>query len=147
MVRVYSESASAWAGGRQTELARCIRDGEHHHFDTIVCWPLDRVSREAPLRVLSLIEHLRKRGIKLVSVQEGWSETAGEFAPVLFGITAWIASWESKRKSERTKAGLAQKRLNGVGKHGKDRKPRHRRWLKRPVLVTPDWMSVDTVNN
>jgi len=25
LVKVYSENASAWSGGRQTELARCIR--------------------------------------------------------------------------------------------------------------------------
>ena len=26
LAKVYSENASAWSGGRQTELARCIRD-------------------------------------------------------------------------------------------------------------------------
>src|SRR5271157_4320247 len=68
LVKVYSENASAWSGGRQIELARCIRDAEHNHFETIVVWALDRVSREGPLRILSLIDHLHKKGIKLVSV-------------------------------------------------------------------------------
>jgi len=66
LVKVYSENASAWSGGRQIELARCIRDAEHNHFETIVVWALDRVSREGPLRILSLIDHLHKKGIKLV---------------------------------------------------------------------------------
>jgi DNA invertase Pin-like site-specific DNA recombinase len=138
LVNVYSEAASAWQGGRQAELARCIADAEHHHHEAIVVWSLDRVSREGPLRVLSLIEHLRRRGIKLVSVQEGWTETAGDFAPVLYSITAWIAQWESKRRSERTKAGIAEKRLHGGGRRGPDKTKRVRRWLKRPLAPEPD---------
>lgn len=135
LVKVYAESASAWKGGRQSELARCIRDAQHHHFDTIVCWSLDRISREGPLRVLSLMEHLRRKGIKLISVNESWTETAGEFSPVLLAITAWVAQWESNRKSERTKAGIAQKRLNGGGRRGPDKRKRKRRWLKRPQII------------
>jgi DNA invertase Pin-like site-specific DNA recombinase len=127
LVRVYSENASAWSGGRQTELARCIADAEHHHFETIVVWSLDRVSREGPLRVLSLIEHLHQKGIKVISVQEGWTETAGEFAPVLMAITAWVANWESTRKSERTRAGLARARAEGKGRRGTDKKKRKSR--------------------
>ncbi len=135
LVKVYSENASAWSGGRQKELARCIRDAEHNHFSTIIVWSLDRVSREGPLRVLSLIEHLRRRGIKLVSIQESWTETAGDFAPVLYSITAWMAQWESARKSERTKAGLARAKAQGKGKRGSDKKKRVRRWLKRPQII------------
>jgi len=138
LVRVYSENVSAWLGGRQTELARCIRDAEHNHFSMIVVWSLDRVSREGPLRVLSLIEHLHRHGIKLLSVQESWTETAGDFSPVLLAITAWVAEWESKRKSERTKAGLARAKAAGKGKRGRDKKKRVRRWLKRPQLTERD---------
>ena len=134
LVKVYSENASAWSGGRQTELKRCIRDAQHNHFDTILCWSLDRISREGPLRVLSLIEHLHRRGIKVISVQESWTETAGDFSPVLLAITAWVAQWESYRKSERTRAGIASARAEGKGKRGTDKKPRKRRWLKRPQI-------------
>jgi len=137
LVKVYSENASAWTGGRQTELARCIRDGEHHHHQLIIVWALDRVSREGPLRVLSLIEHLRKKGISLISVQESWTETAGDFAPVLYAITSWIAEWESKRRSERTKAGIARRKAQGGGRRGPDKKKRVRRWLKRPQILEP----------
>jgi len=148
MVKVYSEHASAWISGRQTELARCIRDAEHHHFDTIVVWSLDRVSREGPLRVLSLIEHLRRKGIKLISCQEGWTEVAGEFSPILYSISAWVANWQSSHKSEQTKAGIARAKLSGGGRRGKDRRKRTRRWLKRPTLPTPEgyFENVDTVH-
>ena len=141
LVKVYSENVSAWSGGRQTELARCIKDAEHNHFEIIVVWALDRVSREGPLRVLSLIEHLHQRGIKLLSVQEPWSETAGDFAPVLYSITAWVGKWQSDRKSEATKAGIARAKLSGNGKRGTDKKKRIRRWLKRPQNNTLNFQS------
>ena len=134
LVKVYSENASAWVSGRQTELKRCIADAKHHHHEIIVVWALDRLTREGPLRILSLTHHLKKQGIKLVSVQEPWSESADDFTDVLYSITSWIAAWESKRKSLRTKAGIQQKRLEGKGRRGKDRKPRKRRWLKRPQI-------------
>jgi DNA invertase Pin-like site-specific DNA recombinase len=138
LVKIYSENASAWSGGRQTELARCIRDAEHNHFETIVVWALDRVSREGPLRILSLIDHLHKKGIKLVSVNESWTETAGEFSPILYTISSWSAQFESNRKSTNTKAGIARARLQGKGKRGKDTKKRKRRWLKRPQISEPE---------
>jgi len=131
---VYSENASAWKAGRQSELKKCIRDAQHHHFETIIVWALDRLSREGPLKILTLTHHLKEKGIRLVSVQEPWTESADDFTDVLFSITSWIAAWESKRKSLRTKAGIAEKQLHGGGRRGKDRKKRVRRWLKRPQI-------------
>ena len=134
LVKVYSESASAWVSGRQTELGRCIRDAKHNHFSVIIVWALDRLSREGPLRVLALIDNLHRSGIKLVSVQESWTETAGDFSPVLLAITAWVAEWESKRKSERTRAGIVRAQASGRGRRGPDKHKRQRRFLKRPVV-------------
>jgi DNA invertase Pin-like site-specific DNA recombinase len=146
LVRVYSESASAWAGGQQSQLKRCIKDAQHNHFSVIIVWSLDRLSREGPLKVLSLIDSLHRSGIKLVSVQEYWTESAGDFSPVLLAITAWVAEWESKRRSERTKAGQARARAAGKGRRGPDKHKRCRRWLKRPVAFEPILSSVADEN-
>ena len=134
LVRVYSENASAWHAGRQTELKRCIADAKHNHHEIIVVWALDRLTREGPLKILSMTHHLKQKGIRLVSVQEPWTESSDDFTDVLFSITSWIAAWESKRKSLRTKAGLEEKRKHGGGRRGKDKKKRVRRWLKRPQI-------------
>ena len=98
-----------------------------------------RASREGPLRILSLIDHLHRKGIKLVSVNESWTETAGEFSPILYTISSWSAQFESNRKSTNTKAGIARARLQGKGKRGKDTKKRKRRWLKRPQISEPEF--------
>ena len=44
LVKVYSENASAWHAGRQSELKRCIADAKHNHHSIIVIWALDRLS-------------------------------------------------------------------------------------------------------
>jgi DNA invertase Pin-like site-specific DNA recombinase len=69
-----------------------------------------------------------------VSVLEPWTESSDDFTDVLYSITSWIANWESKRRSLRTRAGLEQKRKEGKGRRGKDKKKRVRRWLKRPQI-------------
>jgi DNA invertase Pin-like site-specific DNA recombinase len=134
LVKVYAEDESAWRAGRQSEFKRCVQDAKHNHFEMIICWALDRVSREGPLKVLATVDHLRKSGIKLISCKEPWTESGDSFTSVLFAITAWVAQYESDRRSERTKAGIAEKRLHGGGRRGKDRKRRKRRWLKRPQI-------------
>ena len=134
LVKVYSENASAWHAGRQSELKRCIADAKHNHHSIIVIWALNRLSREGPLKILTLTHHLKEKGIRLVSVQEPWTESADDFTDVLYSITSWIAAWESKRKSLRTKAGIVEKQLHGGGRRGRDKKKRSRRWLKRPQI-------------
>ncbi len=138
LVKVYAEEVLAWRSGHQSEWKRCVTDAIHHHFEVIVVWALDRVSREGPLKILSTSKHLRDKGIKLVSVREPWTESGDDFTDVLFSIVGWVARFESQHRSERTKAGILEKQKHGGGRRGKDRKPRRRRWLKRPSLPMPE---------
>jgi DNA invertase Pin-like site-specific DNA recombinase len=146
LVKVYSENASAWHAGRQIELKRCIADAKHNHHEIIVVWALDRLSREGPLKILTLTHHLKEKGVKLVSCQEAWTELSDDFTDVLYSITSWIAAWESKRRSVRTKAGIAEKQLHGGGRRGPDKHTRKRRWLKRPQILEADSSSVTPEN-
>ena len=67
-------------------------------------------------------------GGALVSLQESWVETSGELRDLLLSIVGWVANFESRRRSERIKAGLDRRRAAGltVGRKpgAKDRKPR-----------------------
>lgn len=65
---------------------------------------------------------------------------SGELRDLLVSIVAWLGRWESQRRSERTRAGLARARAQG--KHlgrpmgARDRKRRRRsgyfaRWADR----------------
>jgi putative DNA-invertase from lambdoid prophage Rac len=128
---VYQESESAWKDGHQGAFAELMEDATHYRFDYVLVWALDRVSREGPLAVLQIIDRLKKSGVKLLSYQESWTEAPGELGDLLYSLTAWVSRMESKRLSERTRAGQARARKDG--KHmgrppgKKDKKKRHRR--------------------
>ena len=94
-------------------------------------WSLDRLSREGPFAILTLVNRLKNCGVKVISYQETWTEAPGELADLLYALTGWVARMESQRRSERTKAGLArvvaQGRKLGRPKGSKDKRRRRRR--------------------
>lgn len=114
VVRVFEVGASAYKGAHLKalgELAEGARRGEYH---VVVVWALDRLSREGPLPILELIHRLARYGCQVVSLQEPWTEYPSEIMDVLLSFTGWVAQQESKRRSERTKAGMARARAEGI---------------------------------
>ncbi len=97
-------------------------------------WALDRLSREGPLAILTLVDRLKSSGVKVLSYQESWTEAPGELAELLYALTGWVARMESQRRSERTKAGLAravaQGQKLGRPKGSGDKKKRRKRSAK-----------------
>lgn len=131
LMEIYQEQESAWRSGHQRELSRLIDDARRRKFDTVLIWALDRLSREGPLAILTLVNRLKICGVRVISYQESWTEAPGELGELLYALSGWVARMESQRRSERTKAGLA--RLLAQGKRlgrppgSKDRKKRKRR--------------------
>lgn len=134
IVSVYQEAESAWRGGRQRELARLMRDAQRRKFTVCLVWALDRLSREGPLAILQRVHMLGECGVDLISLQDSWTEMPSEVKPLMYALMGWVAQQESKRISERTKAGL--ERARAAGKHigrpqgSKDSRPRQRRARK-----------------
>ena len=128
---IYQEEESAWKAGHQRELVRLLNDASKRRFDAVLVWALDRLSREGPLAILTLVNRLKICGVKVLSYQETWTEAPGELAELLYALTGWVARMESQRRSERTKAGLARVKAQGkcLGRPlgSKDRKKRRRR--------------------
>ena len=137
IVRTYSENESAWQVGHQHEWARLMQDAAHRHFDCVVVWSLDRVTREGISTIFLRIKTLKGYGITLLSYQESWLETLGEMADLFIALLSWVAQFESSRRSERTKAGLARAKAAGAGRRGKDSYQRKRKVLYRPEKITP----------
>ena len=130
VAKVYQESASAWRDGHQKELAHLLHDATFRRFDIVLVWALDRLSREGSLKILLLIKRLGNYGIRVWSKQEPWTEMPSEFVDILYALTGWVAHMESKRLSERTKAGLVRAKAESGGKlagRGKDKKRRKKR--------------------
>ena len=108
IAEVYEEEESAWKVGHQKQLRRLLQDARKRKFDAVVVWALDRLSREGPLAILTLVNSLKLNGVKVISYQESWTEAPGEMGELLYALFGWVARMESQRRSERTKAGLAR---------------------------------------
>jgi len=143
IVATYQENGSAWAAGHQPQWKRLIADASHRHFDVLVCWSIDRLTREGIDAIFMRIKVLKSYNVTVLSYQESWLETLGEMADLMLAILSWVASFESSRRSARTRAGLAEKRLRGGGRRGKDKVKRKHRTIKRPEFFTPEPSSVE----
>lgn len=110
-VTYYSEAESSWTAGHQTQLARLkddIRRGRRK-FDMFLIWAFDRLCREGGFQMIKHYEFFLAHKIKVISVKESWSDVPAEFAPVMLAMFGYLAQMESKRRSERIKAGNARK--------------------------------------
>ena len=131
VVKVYTISESAWKGAHLKMLSEVYQDSRMGKFELLLVWALDRLSRGGVAATLEIIERLGRYGVKVLSLQESWTEVEGPMQELLLSIVAWVARMESNRRSERTKAGLARavaegKRL-GRPPGSKDGKKRSRR--------------------
>jgi len=131
IVRIYSENASAWKAGHQIELKRLKADAQKHLFDTVLVWSLDRLSRQGAATILTLVDTLKYYGVRIISLQEQWTDAPPAVVELLYSVFAWVAKMESERRSERTKAGMDRAKKAGVHcgrpSGSKDAKKRNKR--------------------
>jgi len=148
LVEIYQENESAWKAGHQHELRRLLNDvrGGRRKFDCLVIWALDRLCRQGIGAVLQLISSFETYGCHVISIQESWTQDTGPMRELFIAIAAWAGKFESDRRSERTKAGLARAVAGGrqlgrpVGK--KDGKKRRK---KRPVVFRYGGSGVEVI--
>lgn len=89
------------------DIAKGLRD-----IDVVVVWKLDRFGRSVP-DLHNLVGELKEQGVSFVSTQEHFDLTTS-MGKMMFGILAVFAEFERNVISERTRAGLALKRAEGI---------------------------------
>jgi len=108
-----------------------FKDAHMRKFDVLVFWAIDRFSRKGMVFTVQKLQELKNLGIHWDSFQEQYFRTLGPFGDVVLAIMSTLAMMERERLSERTKAGIARKRLTGWvpgrKKGEKDKKPRRRK--------------------
>jgi len=130
---IYSENESAWRNGHQIELSRLLHAlrVSGRRYDYLIVWALDRLSRQGIGPMLQLINNFELYHCQVVSIQEGWLQADNNMREVFIAFVSWAAKYESDRRSERTKAGQARARKEGIHigrpKGRKDSTLRHRR--------------------
>ena len=133
---VVSDSASNPGDEYRETLARMLADAHAGKWSVLVVWAADRLTREGIEALLSIVRRLRESNCTLISVQEPWLNGSDATTELLLAIGAWMAEQESKRRSERVKAGMARAKAEGKTVGGRkagaaDRKPRKRRGSPR----------------
>jgi len=146
VVNEYVLEESAWNGKHRAKLKEVQQAGRLGEFSVLLVWALDRLSREGAEATLAIMREFRERGVQVISLQESWTEAPGVAGDVLVSIMGWVAQMESKRRSERIRAGLDRRRAQKlpVGRQvgAKDKKKRRRsgyvrRWeLEREESAT-----------
>lgn len=93
-------------------------------YKAIIVWKLDRFSREPLFVQMSYIERLRQQGIGLISVTESWLDTRDDnpMAQLVIAVMVWASAEERRKISERTIAGINQRRAIGQYTGGRPKK-------------------------
>lgn len=91
-------------------------------FDVLVCWSLDRFSREGEWSVSRIMAALQDWNVRFYSYNEPFLDTTGPFAGFLIPLFAWLARQESIRKGKAVRLGMEKAKAKG--------KP-----IGRPVVV------------
>jgi putative DNA-invertase from lambdoid prophage Rac len=130
VVKEYSVEASAYNGAHRAALSGALEDARHGEFDVLLVWALDRLTREGIEATLATMRRFRERGVLVISHEESWTDGPPEMQEILTAFFAWVAQMESKRRSERIKAGLERRKSEGKPirrRQGSlDKKPRKR---------------------
>ncbi len=121
VVAVHTDTASG-ARSDRAALADVLAGAHRRQFGVLLVWALDRLSREGIRPMLRYLDQLRTAGVRVMSHQESWLDTAGPTAELLLAIFAWVAKQERDRIAERVCAGQARARATGVHL-GRPRRP------------------------
>ena len=90
-----------------------MEDAHLRKFDTLLIWALDRLSREGIAQMTGYLERLKLSGVRVLSYQEPWLDTAGPVSELLTAVFGWIAKQERQRIRERVVAGLERAKNQG----------------------------------
>jgi len=133
--KIYKDVITGKSNSRPS-FNELFEDAHKKLFDMIIFWDLSRFSRSGTLYTLQKLKELENLDIGWESYQEPYFRSAGQFKDVVISIMATIAKIEREKISERTKAGMRVKKLQGkhIGRPSgvKDKKQRVRTcWKKR----------------
>jgi DNA invertase Pin-like site-specific DNA recombinase len=107
----YVEKVTATGRVPRAEYDRLMRDlgGPGRPWTHLLVWSLDRFSREEKFtRAVEAVWELERRGVRFHSLREPLLDTPDDGRPnlgreVLLALLPVLASWESRRRSERVR--------------------------------------------
>jgi DNA invertase Pin-like site-specific DNA recombinase len=141
VAEAYREKVSGTGRVEREEYDRLLRDAARpdRGWGTLLVWSLDRFSREERFdRAVGSVLDMEKGGVRFASFKEPYlstpdpqDATAGFARNFLLSVTASVAAFESRRKSERVRVAMREIKAGR-------RQTRSGRPPGRPRRVTPE---------
>lgn len=97
----------------RAQFQQMFADASKRHFDLVLFWALDRLSREGVYQTLRHLNRLESYGVGFRSFTEPYFDSCGVFKDAVIAIMATLAKQERIKRSERTRAGLARVKAAG----------------------------------
>jgi len=82
-------------------------------IDGVVVFSMDRLTREHPVKVIQLINMMKDRGIKLVSITEPAFNMESEFSEIMLFLMGWFNNYFLIKLKRDTRAGIERARKEG----------------------------------
>jgi DNA invertase Pin-like site-specific DNA recombinase len=116
----YIDQASGAKGAeKRPEFAALLADAHKRQFDLVLCWALDRLSREGMVATVLHLQRLASYGVGFHSYTEPMLSTDNEMVrDIVLAVMASLAKIERQKISDRTRAGMERVRRQG-SKSGK----------------------------
>ena len=113
IVKVCEVEESAFGRSPREQFQAMLEDARKGKFDVLVCWSMDRFSREGEWSVSRIMASLQDWNIRFYSYNEPFLDTTGPFAGFLIPLFAWLARQESIRKGKAVRLGMEKARAKG----------------------------------
>src|SRR5437867_3024890 len=114
LVQVYVDRQTGSTDDRPA-LKEALRGAHERQFDLLLVAALDRVSRGGVASLAGILEKLAAAGVGIKSLREEWLDTTNGLTPeLLVAVFGWIAKVERVQLIERTLAGMARAKRQGV---------------------------------
>jgi DNA invertase Pin-like site-specific DNA recombinase len=116
IVTEYVDHASGGKGAdKRPRFAAMLEAAHRRQFDVVLCWALDRLSREGMVATVGYLQRLASAGVAFHSYSEPALCSENEMVrDIVLAVMSSLAKVERARISERTKAGLARVRAKGT---------------------------------
>jgi DNA invertase Pin-like site-specific DNA recombinase len=100
---------------KRKQFAALFDDAAKRKFDCVLFWALDRFSREGMAQTIIYLQRLSSYGVAFHSYTEPHLATDNELVRnILLALLSSLAKVEAQKISERTRAGMARAKANGI---------------------------------
>lgn len=84
-----------------------------YDVEGIIIFSMDRLTRQHPIKVMSMLKNLKDRGIKVISITEPVFNMESEFSEVLLFFMTWWNNYFLTKLKRDIKSGMDRARANG----------------------------------